>query len=66
MNISTKQKQTHRHGKQIYGYQRGNGEEEDKLSVWDKQIQNTIYEIDEQQGPTIQHGALYSISCDKP
>ena len=25
MNLSTKQKQTHRHRKQIYGYQRGKG-----------------------------------------
>ena len=25
MNLSTKQKQTHRHGKQTYGYQRGKG-----------------------------------------
>ena len=25
VNLFTKQKQTHRHRKQIYGYQRGNG-----------------------------------------
>ena len=25
MNLYTKQKQTHGHGKQIYGYQRGKG-----------------------------------------
>ena len=25
MNLFTKQKQTHRHGKQTYGYQRGRG-----------------------------------------
>ena len=35
MNLSAKQKQTHRHRKQTYGYQRGNVGERDKLGVWD-------------------------------
>ena len=30
MDLSTKQKQTHRRRKQTYGYQRGKGEERDK------------------------------------
>ena len=34
MNLFTKQKQTHRHKKQIYGYQRGK-EGRDKLGVRD-------------------------------
>ena len=34
MNLFTKQKQTHRHRKQTFGYQRGN-EGGDKLGVWD-------------------------------
>ena len=34
MNLFTKQKQTLRHGKQIYSYQRGKGWGRDKL-VWD-------------------------------
>ena len=29
MNLFAKQKQTHRHGKQIYDYQRGKGVEEE-------------------------------------
>ena len=33
MNLSTKQKQTHRHRKQTYGYQRGKGG--DKLGIGD-------------------------------
>ena len=33
-NLFTKQKQTHRHRKQTYGYQRGK-EGRDKLGVWD-------------------------------
>ena len=54
MNLFTKQKQTHRHRKQTYGYQKGNGGgRRDKLGVWDYQIQTTIYKIDKQQSPTV-------------
>ena len=36
MNLFTKQKQTHRHRKQTYGYQKGQqGAGEDKLGGWD-------------------------------
>ena len=38
----------------------------DKLGVSDWQIQTTAYKIDKQQGPTLQHRELYSISCNKP
>ena len=34
VNLFTKQK-THRHRKQTYGYQRGEGQWGDKLGVWD-------------------------------
>ena len=34
MNLYTEQKQTHRHRKQIYAYQRG-GWGKDKFAVWD-------------------------------
>ena len=34
MNLFTWQKQTHRHRKQTYGYQRGKGKR-DKLGDWD-------------------------------
>ena len=40
-NLFIKQKHTHRHKKQAYGYQREKGEGK-KLGVWDKEIQNTI------------------------
>ena len=66
MNLFTKQKQTHRHRKQTYGYQRGKVGERDKLEVWDQQIQTTIYKIDKQKGPTAQQRELYLISCTKP
>ena len=38
----------------------------DKLGVWDQQIHTTIYKIDKQQGPTVQHRELQSILCSKP
>ena len=34
----------------------------DKLGVWGQQIHTTVYKIDKQQGPTVQHRELYSIS----
>ena len=65
MNLFMKQKQTHRHRKQTYGYQRAQGRR-DKLEVWDQQIHTTIYKIGKQQGPTVQHRELYSTSYNKP
>ena len=62
MNLFTKQKQIHRHRKQTYGYQRG--KVGDKLGVWDEDIHTTIYKTDKQQGPTVGHRELYSISCN--
>ena len=59
MSLFTKQKQTHRHRKQTCGYQRGKWGGGDKLGVWDQQIHTTIYKIDKQQGPTVQHNILY-------
>ena len=35
INLFTKQKQTHRHRKQICGYQRGNRSEKDTLEIRD-------------------------------
>ena len=37
-----------------------------KLEVWDYHIHTTIdiYKIDKQQGHTVQHWELYSISCN--
>ena len=35
MNLFTKQKQTYRIRKQIYGYQRGKVGGRDKLGIWD-------------------------------
>ena len=66
MNLSAKQKQTHRHKEQTCGCQGGREWERDGLGVWDWQMQTVIQRMDKQQGPTVQHRELYSISCDKP
>ena len=34
MNLFTKQKETHKHGKQTYSYQRGKEAGRDKLGGW--------------------------------
>ena len=36
----------------------------DKLGVWDEHIHTTMYKIDNQQGPTVEHRELYSVSCN--
>ena len=38
---------------------------ENKLTIWDQQIQTTIYKIDNQKGLTVQHRELYSVPCNK-
>ena len=63
MNLFIKQKPTHRHRKQTYVSQRGKGGR-DKLGVWDEQKHTTVYKIDKQQGPTVEHRELYSASCN--
>ena len=36
----------------------------DKLGVWDQWIHTTMCKTDKQQGPTIEHKELYSVSCN--
>ena len=76
MNVFIKQKQTHRHKKQTYGYQKGKGEagQTRYLGVTDihhkigkqiytiKQVTDIHHKIGKQQVPTVQHRELYSIS----
>ena len=64
MNLSMKQKQTHRHREQTCGCQRGVGR--DGLGVQGQQMQTGVYRMDKQQGPNVQHTEFYLISCDKP
>lgn len=45
MTLFTKQKQTHGHRRQTYGYQGETVWGRDKLEVWDQQIQTAMYKI---------------------
>ena len=65
MNLSMKQKQTHRHRELTCGCQRGGRVGTGWIGSLGEQIQTIIYRMDK-QGPTVQHRELYSISCDKP
>ena len=66
MNLSVKQKQNQGHREQTGGCQGGRGLERVGVGVWDQQMQTGIHRMDKQEGPTVQHRELYSISCDKP
>ena len=37
----------------------------DGARVWGEQMQTVTYRMDKQQGPTVQHGELYSTPWDK-
>ena len=52
MNLFIRQKQTHEHGKQTYGYQKGKWGWGDKLGARDSQMHTTLHKIDK-QGPTV-------------
>ena len=64
MNISIKQKQTHRHRKQPCGFQVENGSKGGK--DWEFGVQTIICRMVKQQGLTVYHRKVYSVSCDKP
>ena len=64
--MKQKQKQNHGHREQTCGCQGGGGWGRDgvgRLGVADVSF---IYRVDKQQGPTVDHRELYSISYDKP
>lgn len=57
IKLPMEQKQTQRHNKQTYGYQKGCwGRGKGKTNqVWDWHTSTTIYKLGEQQGPTVYH-----------
>ena len=57
--------QTDSQREQTCGCQGGGVWGRDELGVWGQQMQTITYRMDEQQGPTVQHRELYSMSCDK-
>ena len=66
MNLTTKQKQTHRHREQTCGCQVGGRVGEGWIGSLGLADTNYFYSMYKQQGPTVQHREQYSISCDKP
>ena len=66
MNISIKKKQTHRHKEWICSYREGGQMEMEGSRVRNSQTQTIQYRMDKQQGPTVLHREVQSISCDKP
>ena len=65
MNLSTKQKQTHRHREQTCCCQGGGEWGRGGLGVWGQKMKTITFRMDKQQGPTVQHRELYPISWDK-
>ena len=53
MNLSTKQKQTHRLREWTYGYQGWRVGESDRLGVWDWHVHTAIFKIDNQKEPAV-------------
>ena len=64
MNLSTKQEQTHRLGEQIYSYQGQKVGWKGRLGVWDGHVHTAVFNMDNQQGPTVWHRELFSVLCD--
>ena len=53
MNLSTKQKQIHKHREQTCGWGGGGGKERNGLGVWGWQMQNITFKMDKQQGLSV-------------
>ena len=64
MTWSTKQEQTHRLGEQIYSYQGQKVGWKGRLGVWDGHVHTAVFNMDNQQGPTVWHRELFSVLCD--
>ena len=66
MSISMKHKHIHTYRKnRLNGCQEEGGQEKEGLGDWDQKVQTIMYRMDKQQGPTVQHRELYSISHNK-
>ena len=63
MSLSTKWKQTHRQGEQTFGCQGG---VVGRKMEWKLVPADVSYYTQREQGATVQHRELYSMSYDKP
>ena len=63
MNFFTKE--THRRRDQIYGCWGGQGWQNrgKRQGVWDGHVHTAIFKMDSQQGSTVEHRELCSMSC---
>ena len=64
MNSSPMQKQNHRCREQACGCQGGGGEGEVRTGSLGLVDANYYIRMDEQRGPTVEHGELYPVSWD--
>ena len=65
MNLSMKQKQTHKENRLMVA--KGEAQQgKEGLGSWGWQMETSIYRIEKQQSPSVQHRELHSIPCDKP
>ena len=58
MNLPMKQKQTQGHREQKVVAKGEEDQGRDGLGVWGEQMQTTMYRMDKQQGPTVEHRDL--------
>ena len=63
MNLFTNQKQIPRLGGQTYDCQRGRMQRRDGQGVWNGHVHTTVFKMDNQQGPTVEHRELCSVLC---
>ena len=63
--LSTKQKQTHSQTTKLRvdGVGGGRGRGKGYLGVWDGHVHAAVLRMDDQQGPTGEHGELCLMSC---
>ena len=62
MNVSVKQKETHRQNRIVVA----KGESGDAPGVWDEPMQTSISRLDRQQASTVQHGKRLQRPVMKP
>ena len=66
MKQTTKQKQTLRYRKKIYGCRGEEGCGKDEVGFGGQQLKTIVYKMDKQQDLTVQHRELYSVLHGKP
>ena len=63
MNLFTNQKHIPRLRGQTYDCQRGRMQRRDGQGVWNARVHTTVFKMDNQQGPTVEHRELCSVLC---